>query len=158
MTMATTITSVTAPPINRRSVLRVPCAAGGTGAAGPGAAGPEGAATKTDGAAAEDARALAGAAAAASEGAIASHTLRALLGERPFDAEVALAARGRIGRNYGYKERAVADLLSDLLIPDITAPQLAAVEPHLDSRRTQTLANELCHLRILRGVAQEYSA
>src|SRR5579871_6000601 len=60
MTMATTITSVTAP-IERRSVLRDPCDVGG-----PVADGAEGEATEADGTAAEDARALAGAAAAAS--------------------------------------------------------------------------------------------
>ena len=45
------------------------------------------------------------------------------------------------------------DLLPDLLIPNIAAPQLALIEKDLDTGRTQCLANLLSGLRVLRGVA-----
>ena len=44
------------------------------------------------------------------------------------------------------------------LIPGIAAPQLALVEPDFDAGGAQRLANPLRRLRILRGVAEEYSA
>jgi len=45
------------------------------------------------------------------------------------------------------------DLVTDLLIPRIPAPQLALIEKDPDAGRTQSLANLLSRLRIVRGVA-----
>jgi hypothetical protein len=45
------------------------------------------------------------------------------------------------------------DLLADLAVPRVSAPQLALIEKNLDAGRTQSLANLLGRLRILRGVA-----
>ena len=56
------------------------------------------------------------------------------------------------------EDSASLNLLADHLIPGITAPQLALVEPDLDAGRAQCLANPLRRLRVLRGVAKEYSA
>ena len=47
------------------------------------------------------------------------------------------------------EERAVVDLVPDLLIPRVPAPQLALIEKDLDAGRTQCLANLLGRLRIL---------
>ena len=82
--------------------------------------------------------------------------MRAIDGEFPLAPEVTfLASLGR-GRNDGDKQRAVADLLADLVVPRISAAQLALVEPDLDAARPQRLANAPRRLGILRGVAQEY--
>jgi hypothetical protein len=82
--------------------------------------------------------------------------MRAIDGEFPLAPEVTfLASLGR-GRDDGDKQRAVADLLADLVVPRISAAQLALVEPDLDAARPQRLANAPRRLGILRGVAQEY--
>jgi len=47
------------------------------------------------------------------------------------------------------EEGAVVDLVSDLLIPRVPAPQLAQIEKDPDAGRTQCLANLLGRLRIL---------
>ena len=47
-------------------------------------------------------------------------------------------------------------LVSDLLIPRIAAAQLALVEPDFDTGGAQGLANLLCRLRVLRGIAEKY--
>ena len=49
----------------------------------------------------------------------------------------------------------VLDLLPDFVIPGIAPAQLALVEPNLDARRRQRIANALRRLGILRGVAPE---
>ena len=59
----------------------------------------------------------------------------------------------RVRRDERHEESAVVDLVTDLLIPRVTAPQLALIEKDLDAGRTQGLANPLRSLRILRGVA-----
>jgi hypothetical protein len=51
---------------------------------------------------------------------------------------------------------AVADLLADLQVPGVTTAQFALIEPDLDCRRLQCLADALGGLCILRCVAQEY--
>jgi hypothetical protein len=45
------------------------------------------------------------------------------------------------------------DLAPDLLIPRVSAPQLALIEKDLDAGGAKGLANPLGSLRILRGVA-----
>ncbi len=73
----------------------------------------------------------------------------ALIGKVPLKAEIAFMSRGRVGRNDRNEERAVVDLVPDLLIPRVPAPQLALIEKDLDAGRTQCLANLLGSLRIL---------
>ena len=72
-----------------------------------------------------------------------------------FDREVPLVPKiplepllGVLG-DHRNEESAVVDLVPDLLIPCVTAPQLALIEKDLDPRRTQCLANLLRGLRIL---------
>ena len=50
----------------------------------------------------------------------------------------------------------VVDLAPDLLIPQVPAPQFALIEEDLNAGGAKCLANLLCSLRILRGVAQKY--
>ena len=61
-----------------------------------------------------------------------------------------------VSRNHRDEQLALADLLADRSVPDIPAAKLALIEPNLDAGRTQSLANLLRSLRILRGVAQKY--
>ena len=84
------------------------------------------------------------------------HQVRALDRESPFEPKIALEPLLRVLGDQRNEERAVVDLAPDLLIPDVTAAQLALVEPDLDTGRAQRLANPLGSLRILRGVAQKY--
>ena len=55
---------------------------------------------------------------------------------------------GVLGDNWN-EERAVVDLVPDLLVPRVPAPQLALIEKDLDAGRTQRLANLLRSLRVL---------
>lgn len=44
---------------------------------------------------------------------------------------IPLGTRLRVRRNHGHKQRAAANLLPNLLVPLVAAPQFALVEPHL---------------------------
>ena len=66
--------------------------------------------------------------------------MAALVGEPPFEAEVALPALGGVLGDDRHEQRAIADLLADLLVPHITAAQLALIEPYLD-----TVGVRLCY-------------
>jgi len=90
------------------------------------------------------------------ECALTPYQVRTLLGEVPFEAEVALRPSLRARRNDRHKERTIVDLPPDLLIPNVPAPQLALIEKDLDSGGSQSLANLLGRLRILGCVAQKY--
>jgi len=57
--------------------------------------------------------------------------------------------QGRVGRNDRNEERAVVDLVPDLMIPGVPAPQLALIEKDLDTGGAKCLANLLGSLRIL---------
>ena len=81
------------------------------------------------------------------------HVGGAIHRELPLPAEVPLVTSVRVRGDEGHEERAVVDLAPDLLIPRIPTPQLALIEKDLDAGRTQSLANLLSRLRILRGVA-----
>ena len=77
------------------------------------------------------------------------HMVGTFDGELPFVAKIALEPLlGMLG-DHRNKERAVVDLVPDLLIPRVPAPQLALIEKDLDASRTQCLANLLGSLRIL---------
>src|SRR3974390_3379783 len=77
--------------------------------------------------------------------------------ELPFESEVPLGPLMSVFRNEGNKERAGLDLLADRLVPSVSAPQLALVEPDLDARSPEGLADALRSLGIFRRVAQEDS-
>src|SRR6185312_6524350 len=84
------------------------------------------------------------------------HVMSAFGGKHPLMAKITFESLlGMLGDD-GNEQDAVLDLLPDLLVPGIPAPQLALVEKDLDARDTQCLANPSCRLRILRSVADEY--
>ena len=60
--------------------------------------------------------------------------MRTINRKLPFQAEIPLDARMRVGGDNWNKEGAVVNLLADLLVPGLSASQLALVEPDLDSR------------------------
>lgn len=80
---------------------------------------------------------------------VAGNHVGALIRKIPLKPEIALVPRCRVRGNDGNEERAVVDLAPDLLIPGVSTPQLALVEPNLDAGRTQCLTNLLRGLRIL---------
>ena len=53
-------------------------------------------------------------------------------------------------------ERDLLDLITDLAIPGISAPEFALVEPDLDSRSPEGIADPASSADVLRGVAQKY--
>jgi len=87
---------------------------------------------------------------------IPSHPVAPLIGKVPLEPEVPLATRRRVCRYDGNEERAGADLATDLLVPNVSAPELTLVEPNLNARGPQCLAKLLGRLRVLRGIAQEH--
>src|SRR5215469_15902287 len=87
---------------------------------------------------------------------VAGHHVSALIRKIPLKPEIALLPRRGVRRNDGDKERAVADLAPDLLIPRVPDAQLALVEPDFYSRRPERLADPLDLNGVLRGVTQEH--
>jgi len=65
-------------------------------------------------------------------GLVAGEQVRAVDREFPFQPEVAFGAGARIHRIRD-EEGARPDLLPDRRVPDVPAPQFAAVEPHRDA-------------------------
>jgi hypothetical protein len=59
--------------------------------------------------------------------------MTAIYGKLPLQPKIPLIAIVRVMRNDGYKERTCLYLLADRGIPGISTPQLALVEPNLDS-------------------------
>ena len=55
----------------------------------------------------------------------------------------------RVRGDEGHEESAVVDLVPDLMIPGVPAPQLALIEKDLDAGGTKCFANLLSRLRIL---------
>ncbi len=92
------------------------------------------------------------------EGQVRIHEVTAINRQLPFETEVAFTAIMRRVRDDREEQSAGPDLLADRLVPRIPAPQLALVEPDLDAGGSQCLGNPLGRLRILRGVAEKYSA
>src|SRR5215469_1589777 len=87
---------------------------------------------------------------------VAGHPVATLIGKVPLEPEVPLATRRRVCRNDGNEECAVADFATDLLVPNVPAPELTLVKPDLDTRRPKCLAHSPCRSGILRGIAQKY--
>ena len=83
------------------------------------------------------------------EGQVGIHEVTAINRQLPFQTEVPLTAIVRGVRDDRHEQRAGLDLLTDRLVPGVPAPQLALVEPNLDSGGSQCLANLLGSLCIL---------
>src|SRR6516165_3928848 len=82
--------------------------------------------------------------------------MTSLICEVPLEPEVALMTRSGVRGDDRYEERALVDLLADLLIPRVTAPQFALVKPDLDAGGAQGITDLPRSLGILRGIAQEH--
>src|SRR6201987_4586059 len=86
---------------------------------------------------------------------VAGHPVATLIRQVPLEPEVPLATRRGVRRDDGNEERAVADLATDLLVPYLTAPQLALVEPDLDTLGPKRIADPTRNVGVLRSVANE---
>ena len=89
------------------------------------------------------------------EGLLLGHVMGAFDCEVPLVPKIALEPLLGVLGDKRNEERAVVDLVPDLLIPRVPAPQLALIEKDLNARRAQCLANPLGSLRILGGIAQK---
>src|ERR1700758_632998 len=87
---------------------------------------------------------------------VAGHPVATLIRQVPLEPEVPLATRRSVRRDDGNEERAVADLATDLLVPHITAPQPALVEPDFDALSPKRIADPTRGIGVLRSVAEEY--
>jgi hypothetical protein len=81
--------------------------------------------------------------------------LRALVGEAPLQSEIPFHARLGAQRDNRQKQRAVADLLANSLVPRIATAQFTLVEPNFDARGPKRFADTASQLRVLRGIADE---
>ena len=61
----------------------------------------------------------------------------------PLQPEISFSALMRVAGNQGYEQGARPDLSANGLIPRLAAPQLALVEPDLDTGAAQCIANSL---------------
>jgi hypothetical protein len=69
--------------------------------------------------------------------------------ELPLAAEIPFKPGLGVGGDDGNEERAVSDLIADLAIPSVSAPEFALVKPDLDASGPQSAANLPCRARIL---------
>jgi hypothetical protein len=79
----------------------------------------------------------------------------ALVREPPFEAKISLCSLLRMRRDDWDKQGAFLDLLPYALVPGVTAPKLALVEPYFKSGPVQGPADAPGGLGILRGIAEE---
>ena len=70
-------------------------------------------------------------------------------GEFPLEPKIPLGAIVGGVRDDRDEQGTGLDLLADRGVPGVPAPQFALIEPNLDSRGAQCLANSLCGRRIL---------
>jgi hypothetical protein len=54
------------------------------------------------------------------------------------------------------EQLALADLLADRPVPDVSAAQLALVEPDFDAGGSQRRTNPSCRLGVLRRITEKY--
>jgi hypothetical protein len=80
---------------------------------------------------------------------VSTHQIRAIDSEFPPEAKIAVEPLLAMLGHDRHEQGAVVDLVADLPIPRVPAPQLALIEKHLDAGRTQCFANPLGSLRIL---------
>jgi hypothetical protein len=83
------------------------------------------------------------------ESLIRRHQVRTINRELPFEAEVPLDTRVCIRGDDRDEESAIVNLPADLPVPGFSAPELALIEPNLDSGGAKCLANLLGRPRIL---------
>ena len=84
--------------------------------------------------------------------------VRLLNGQLPLEPEIALAAPLHVPGNDRDEKRAGINLLSDLLVPGIAAPELILVKPNLDAVAAQRLGDATGGRGILTRVAEKYRA
>src|ERR1700728_4051465 len=77
-------------------------------------------------------------------------------GELPFKPEVSLTTSVGVFRDHRHEQGAVLDLPSDRRIPGIAAPQLALVEPDLDSCFAECTGDTFRSRGVLRSVTNKY--
>ena len=87
------------------------------------------------------------------KGMIISHVKRPLDGETPFAAKISFMPRFGLRRNDRHEVIAFADLLADLLIPDISAAQIAFVVPDLEAESRQRVPEHARSFAVRGGVA-----
>ena len=87
-----------------------------------------------------------------------SHQVRPVDGEFPLESKVPLDASLRVRRNEWHEQGAGTDLPLDRSVPRIAATQFALVQPDLGPSSSQSRADPLRRLRVLRGVADKDSA
>jgi hypothetical protein len=90
------------------------------------------------------------------KGLVGRHSVRTIDRELPFKAEVSFDPSVRIRGDDWNEEGALADLLADLAIPGVPAPQFALVEPDLDTLGPKCIADPTRSIGVLRSVAKEY--
>ena len=90
------------------------------------------------------------------EGFALGHEVGAVLGEFPFEAEVAFEAGLGAGRDQREKQSAVADLGADLAVPGVAADEFVLVEPDFYAGRAERVADAAGGRGILRSVAYEH--
>jgi hypothetical protein len=74
-------------------------------------------------------------------------------GELPLASEIPFKPGLRMGGDHGNEKGAVTDLIADLAIPGVPAPEFALVKPDLDASGPESVANLPCRAHILGGVA-----
>jgi hypothetical protein len=86
---------------------------------------------------------------------VVGHVQRALDGELPLAAEVAFAACLGARRDDRHEIRAGADLVAQLGIPGLAAGELVLVEPDLEARGCESVAQRARRGPVSRGIADE---
>ena len=77
------------------------------------------------------------------------HVVSAIDRKLPLAPEVTFQPCLRSARDDRHEQSAIVDVLPNLTVPDITASQLALVEPHLDAGGSERVANVPRGFRIL---------
>src|ERR1700751_2191993 len=85
------------------------------------------------------------------------HEMAAIDRELPFEPEIPFGPIMGVLGDDGKKQGAALDLLADRLIPGVSAPQLALVEPDFDSSAPKHIADPTRSIGVLRSVAKKYS-
>ena len=86
---------------------------------------------------------------------VVGHVQHAVDRQIPFAAEVALAAGVGVGRDDRDEQCTFLDLLAYRCVPRITPAQLALVEPYVEARGAECLADAARGSGVLRRVAEE---
>jgi hypothetical protein len=84
------------------------------------------------------------------------HQVASVDRELPFEPKVSFASIVSVLRDYRNEQRAALYLAANRHIPGISPAQLALIEPHLDARGAQRVAQLLRSFGVLGGVAQEH--